>query len=1048
MQTHSISSGMRRSFAAAVFAVAVFVFGTTATALAADATTVKPGGPTPHPVLNGSAQLTGAYDPTQKIHLVFGLKPPHMAEEEKFLNELGKKDSKNYHKFLSAAEWNKRFSPSEKDEQAVVDWAAAQGLTVVRRFPNRLVVDVEGPVAMIESALNLKINAYQLDSKTFFSNDRDPVIPASLASIIQSVGGLNNLQVLHPATKGMKEPDFTNSVLGAAFAPGAIGSKNGNGHKPASLQPNASHKPGSGKPPITGGAYDPTDIYSSEAYDLSALYAQGHCCNPLGNAGVTPPESSIAIATAGTQSGSDFAGFQAQYPYLAYHYQQFYIDGTPSCCDGEGTLDFDWSTAWSNSFGSYVDTSMIYLYDGVNNQFSTFTDVYNAILNDGHARVFSTSWGCEEIYCTPTSVMDTDHAIFNSMVGQGWTLVAATGDQGATAGCGNGVAVQYPASDPNVVGAGGNTLSLDSSSNYISEVGWSGGPYGCGSNDGGSTGGFSSYYSAPSYQSFLGFGARAVPDIALNADWYNTPQNYYFGGGLSGNGGTSIVAPEVAGFFAQENAYMDYVATVNGGCYGTSVCAPIGNGNWYLYYFGQNPSYAAHYPFYDITSGCNNNDITAFYGLSYYCAVTGYDEVTGWGSFNALQLAWAINTYRAGDFAAPTASFYGAAANTWYNTDQYVAWTLTDTTGFGGNPVGVAGFSQGWDFDPGDVSREATPGYGNSFYSGPQYARGTSGCLSLAGGFGCAGGVSQGCHYANVRSWDNSGSSQDQAYGPVCYDTVAPVASAILAGTLVGGVYESAVNVKLACADASSGCSATYYQLDGGGLQTYLGPFNVNNTGFHTLLFHSVDVAGNVESNKSRSFHMESPTHNTLSSSVNPSSYHQNVTFTSKVTATFGGIPGGTVTFKNGTVTLGTGTLNGSGIATFSTTGLTVGTHSITAVYAGNTGFLASTSGAVSQKVNKATTKTAVTSSKNPSTHGTAVTFTATITPAFGGAATGTVTFKNGTATMGTGVVNASNKATFTTSGLTVGTHNITAVYPGNGNLITSTSPVLKQVVK
>ena len=98
---------------------------------------------------------------------------------------------------------------------------------------------------------------------------------------------------------------------------------------------------------------------------------------------------------------------------------------------------------------------MIYLYDGVNNQFSTSTDVYNQILTDQHAKIFSTSWGCEELSCTPQSTMDTDHGIFNSMVGQGMTLVAASGDQGATAGCGDAVAVQYPASDPNVVGAGG-----------------------------------------------------------------------------------------------------------------------------------------------------------------------------------------------------------------------------------------------------------------------------------------------------------------------------------------------------------------------------------------------------------------------------------------------------------------------------------------------------------------------------------------------------------------------------------------------------------------
>jgi len=51
----------------------------------------------------------------------------------------------------------------------------------------------------------------------------------------------------------------------------------------------------------------------------------------------------------------------------------------------------EWSTAMSSSFGSFVDTAMIYMYDGVNANFSTFNDIYNHILNDGKARVFSTS---------------------------------------------------------------------------------------------------------------------------------------------------------------------------------------------------------------------------------------------------------------------------------------------------------------------------------------------------------------------------------------------------------------------------------------------------------------------------------------------------------------------------------------------------------------------------------------------------------------------------------------------------------------------------------
>lgn len=187
-------------------------------------------------------------------------------------------------------------------------------------------------------------------------------------------------------------------------------------------------------------------------------------------------------------------------------------------------------------------------------------------------------------------------------------------------------------------------------------------------------------------------------------------------------------------------------------------------------------------------------------------------------------------------------------------------------------------------------------------------------------------------------------------------------------------------------------------------------------------------------------------TTSTVTSSVNPSSYHQSVTFTAKVVSSVG-TPAGTVTFKNGGVVIGTATLNASGIATHTMSSLTVGAHSMTVTYAGDTNHAGSNSAALTQTVNKASTKTAVVSSHNPSTHGTAVTFTATVTPAFGGTATGTVTFKNGTTVLGTGAVNASNKATFTTSTLAVGTHSITGTFGGNTNFKVSVSPVLKQVV-
>jgi subtilase family serine protease len=358
--------GKRRNNKAVRRVLAAALIGLAAAIPAMPQTGTAVTGTVPPAVANGTAVAAGHYNPSQILRLVFGLQHPNMAAEEQFLVALHTKGSPEFQKFLTADEWNARFSPSQQDEQAVVNWAQAHGLTVAQRFANRLLVDVEAPVSTIEAALGVTINSYQIGGASYFSNDRDPVVPASLGAIIHSVGGLNSIQVLTPANHGLKEPAFPVYVAGPAIADGDTGSHDGDGSKLSGTKPN-----------ITNGAYDPTDMYSSQAYDTNALDAQGHCCNPLGNSGVTPPATSIAIATAGTQQGSDIAGFQSYYPYLAYHYQEYYIDGTPSCCDGEGTMDMEWSTAMANSFGSYQNTAMIYMYDGVNAGTGTFTDVYH-----------------------------------------------------------------------------------------------------------------------------------------------------------------------------------------------------------------------------------------------------------------------------------------------------------------------------------------------------------------------------------------------------------------------------------------------------------------------------------------------------------------------------------------------------------------------------------------------------------------------------------------------------------------------------------------------
>jgi hypothetical protein len=133
------------------------------------------------------------------------------------------------------------------------------------------------------------------------------------------------------------------------------------------------------------------------------------------------------------------------------------------------------------------------------------------------------------------------------------------------------------------------------------------------------------------------------------------------------------------------------------------------------------------------------------------------------------------------------------------------------------------------------------------------------------------------------------------------------------------------------------------------------------------------------------------------------------------------------------------------GTAAITTATLAAGAHSITAIYAGDGNFAGGTSPILTQTVNKQADSISVASSNNPSIFGTAVTFTVTASPA-AGMPTGTVTFQDGAASMGMGMLSG-GKATLTTSALAGGTHSITAVYGGDASFAGSTSPALTQTV-
>ena len=192
------------------------------------------------------------------------------------------------------------------------------------------------------------------------------------------------------------------------------------------------------------------------------------------------------------------------------------------------------------------------------------------------------------------------------------------------------------------------------------------------------------------------------------------------------------------------------------------------------------------------------------------------------------------------------------------------------------------------------------------------------------------------------------------------------------------------------------------------------------------------------------------PTTTELSASATSIAAGASVTFTATVAGSVSGssTPTGTVTFYDGATSIGTGTL-ASGTASYATTSLAAGTHSITATYGGSTTDAASSSAAVPVTVTAATlasTTTSLTSSASTISQGTSVTFTATTTSGTG-TPSGTVTFLDGTTSLGTGTLNGSGVATYTTSALTTGSHSITVSYAGDTTYAASTSGALTETV-
>jgi MYXO-CTERM domain-containing protein len=357
-------------------------------------------------------------------------------------------------------------------------------------------------------------------------------------------------------------------------------------------------------------------------------------------------------------------------------------------------------------------------------------------------------------------------------------------------------------------------------------------------------------------------------------------------------------------------------------------------------------------------------------------------------------------------------------------------------TGTGGTATGTVTFSEG-----GTTLGTGTLAAGAATFSTSALSAGTHAIVATYGGdsnFGisASAALSQVVNKAATSTALVSGSNPSIVGASVTF-TATVTATAPGAGTPNG-----TVNFREGATVLGSGT------LSAAGVATF--STSALGVGTHTITADyvtSASFAASTSNNVAQVVNKDGVTA-TIASSLNPSTFGASVTFTATVTSTGnGGIPTGTVTFKDGATVLGTGTLDATGIATYATTALTGGSHNVSATYAGDTNHAGGSSAALAQVVNGATSATALTSSVNPSVFGQSTTLTATVTSAIAGTRTGTVTFSDGATTLGTAMLNAAGVATFSTSTFSVGTHALSAVYGGDANFATSTSAGLSQVV-
>lgn len=326
-----------------VMAITLQVSAMTASQSNSKPATTRLSGHIPTKALTNAVCLHHIEGQTQ-VPMTFILPLRNQEKLQDLINRIHDPADPEYGKYLSSKEFIRRFAPTKKDYDSVIDYAKRQGLTVTSTHQNRMLLNVTGSAGSIESAFNLKLHRYQLSGGlTFYAPTDNPEVPFEIASVIDGIVGLDNHAKWHTYNRQLSAPKSLGILGDAAKA----------------------------FPSGPGGGFSPSDIV--KAYNLAGVQANGS-------------GQIIALFELADYQDSDITAYTNNFGMPSANLKRILVDGGSGAgIDPEVTLDIQLALA-------LAPQSQIYVYEGPNSDQGVL-DTYNRIAIDNVAKQVSTSWG-------------------------------------------------------------------------------------------------------------------------------------------------------------------------------------------------------------------------------------------------------------------------------------------------------------------------------------------------------------------------------------------------------------------------------------------------------------------------------------------------------------------------------------------------------------------------------------------------------------------------------------------------------------------------------